>query len=155
MQPTIQLRALASLLLFTLFSIFLFSKIWHRGKQVETSVRDDALTKKKERVLNCEQYSLRAIQAGWFPCSHCPKSLYWLNSHEIAKYGHTCNKNGRYTVEQLHNWGVYYFIEFEGTLQEVVTMEAEKIFLYYKHPDNLKRKEDYRISLPPLNKRDD
>ncbi|MCB9323533.1 MAG: hypothetical protein H6571_07300 [Lewinellaceae bacterium] len=155
MQSALQLRTIATFSFFILLSMFLFSKVWHRGEQIETSHRDQALERKKEKILKCEQYSLRALKSGWYPCTHCPKPLYWLNANEIAKYGYTCNKGARYTSEQLHALGVFYFIEFEGPLQEVVTMEAEKLFLYYKHPDNLRRREENRISLPPLNKRDD
>lgn len=154
--PSIQsLRTLVTLVFLSILFTFLFSKIWHRGKQIDTSERDKALVRKLARLQNCEQYSLRALKSGWFACTHCPKSLYYLRTNEIARYGMTCNRDSRYTDEQLLKFGVYYFVEFEGTMQEAVEVEAKKIFFYYRHPDNLARYENIRISLPPLNLRDD
>ena len=138
----------------SLLTIIVFSSIWHRGKLINTSERDKSLDIKKEKLLNCEQYSLRALTSDFYPCTHCRKKLYWVNAHEVIKYGITCDPNSRYTDKELSQKKAYYFREFRGNLYEVSVMEAEKLFLFYKHPQNITRPESERISLPVLNLQD-
>lgn len=128
--------------------------VWHNGKFIHPKERDREGDRRIEKLNDCEQYSLRAISSGWYPCSHCRQKLFWLNKDEIAKYGHTCDRNGRYTDEALEEMRVYKVIEFEGDVKQVMILEIQKIFSYYALPENLKRPDSLRISRPVLNKID-
>lgn len=105
--------------------------VWHNGKLLRTEERDKEGDRRIEKLNDCEQYSLRAISSGWYPCTHCRQKLFWLNANEIAKYGHTCDRNGRYTDEALEEMRVYKVIEFEGDVKQVMILEIQKIFSYY------------------------
>ncbi len=128
--------------------------VWHNGKLMKTEERDKEGARRIEKLSDCEQYSLRAISSGWYPCTHCRQKLFWLNTNEIAKYGHTCDRSGRYTDEALEQMRVYKVIEFEGDVKQVMILEIQKIFSYYALPENLRRPDSLRISRPVLNKID-
>ena len=65
--------------------------VWHNGKLIRSEERDREGDRRIEKLNDCEQYSLRAVSSGWYPCSHCQQKLFWLNKDEVAKYGHICN----------------------------------------------------------------
>lgn len=142
------------LLLSGLFSITIL-RVWDGNKEVDTSKRDEAYSSRIERLNNAEQYTLIANKNGYYPCSHCPSKLFYLNKGETWKYGVTINgQSGRYSLEFLTASNLSYLIEFEGTLQECLEEEARKIILYYQFPENFSRTYENRLARPPGNSKD-
>jgi len=126
--------------------------VWHNGKQIDSSKRDEALESRIERLQNAEQYALLALTDGYYTCYHCSEGRVWLNKDEVAKYGTSINTDTRYTKESLKEDNVYYFTQFSGTIQECLEEEARKIYLYYTLPENAVRYKS--LARPPLNKID-
>lgn len=108
--------------------------------------------KKLEEPDLAEQYALVAIEDGWYTCLHSGLGLYYLKKGEIWKYGVTAKgERGRYTIKFLRDNRVAYVIEFKGTITECLEEEQRKLYGYPLLPENLARKEEYRLIRPPYN----
>ena len=90
-------------------------------------------------ILKVEQYSLRAIESGFYPVMERgffkAQELVYLEKDEIWKFGTTINPFKRYTQKYLLNRGekgLYYFREFEGTLSEALKLEKMKIMNFFE-----------------------
>lgn len=101
----------------------------------------------------CEQYALKALKDGWFPCLKCNGiTKIFLNHGEVWKYGKTCNAEfGRYPAG-LPYPGLYYFTEYFGTEKECLLEEKRKIYNYPNLPECQKR--NVSLLRPPGNKID-
>lgn len=93
----------------------------------------------ESKVVRVEQYSLRAIESGFYPVMKsgfkAAQELVWLEKDEIWKFGTTKNPFTRYSQKYLDNvgeFGVRYFTEFEGTLQQSLQVEKMKILNYFE-----------------------
>ena len=98
-------------------------------------------TKVPSAIIKVEQYSLRAVEGGFYPVMERgfakAQSLVWLEKGEVWKFGTTKNFNPfrRYSKTYLDNLGengVYYFKEFQGTLSEALKLERMKIVNYFE-----------------------
>lgn len=88
-----------------------------------------------------EQYALRAMYDGLYPCYSCAgQDSIFLFAHEIWKYGIALNgEKGRYSSTYLLSLKVSYHLEYQGDLTECYRQEKIKIFTYPNLPENLKR----------------
>ena len=99
-----------------------------------------------------EQYALVALTNGWYTCVHSGFALYFLKAGEVWKYGTTTKgEQGRYDYKFLRGNGVYYIVQFRGTLHECLKEEKKKIYTYPVLPENLAREEELRLIRPPYN----
>ena len=123
------------------------------GKPKISEARQQRLGRELEELNNAEQYALRVVVSGYYPCYNCGTnaSLYMF-TNEVWKYGVTTKKQeGRYS-EGLPVEGLYYDIQFRGTYQACLEEEKRKLFQYAILPENLKRNPP--IIRPPGNKID-
>lgn len=127
--------------------------IWVGGVPELSPQRRAKLERELEELEEAEQYVLLARKSGNFPCYSCSDgSWIFLQKGEIWKYGVTRKgEAGRYP-SGLPFKSLFYKRQFEGTWQECLRREKQKIFKYAIHPENLKRKRP--IIRPPGNKRD-
>jgi len=115
--------------------------------------RQEKLQRELDELENAEQYVLRAARDNWYPCYHCTgKNRIFLLKDEVWKYGVTRKgekrRYGTWHTEQ----GLYYLVQYQGTLQECLRQEKVKIYNYALLPENLKREQP--LKRPPGNKRD-
>ncbi|MGB0930616.1 MAG: hypothetical protein ACPGVB_07565 [Chitinophagales bacterium] len=116
--------------------------------------------KRKGKLLNeladleeAEQYALRAIRGGMYPCFSCLFSdSIFLYSGEIWKYGITTKGQNRRYGRFLINMGLQYEIQYKGLLHDCLKEEKRKIYNYPLLPENLKRIN--KLGRPPGNKQD-
>lgn len=102
--------------------------------------RLDKLQKELNALDEAEQYALRAMKAGEFPCLNCSDSLViHLKKDEIWKYGVTSKgEAGRYGRD-LAKQNLYYDLQFTGDYTACLKQEKIKIYAYALLPENLKR----------------
>lgn len=107
-----------------------------------------------KRIEQAEQYRLSAAKDGYYPCYNCGKdSLIFLFKGETWKYGVTFqNSRERYTPSWLKRMKLNYKAEHEGSIQECLEYEANKIYNYATQPENIKRSTP--LIRPPGNKVD-
>lgn len=115
--------------------------------------RKEKLAKELDDLDNAEQYALKAVRAGWYPCYNCgQETRIYLFPREIWRYGTTTKgEKGRYR-RGLSEKKLVYVTEYHGTLQECLKQEKIKIYNYPLFPENFKRKPP--IMRPPGNKID-
>ena len=102
---------------------------------------------------NCVQYALVATKNGWFPCYKCGnRDSIYLFEDEIWKYGKTCNTEQIRYSSGLPLENLRFRIQFEGTEQECLIEEKEKIYNYPNLPECLKR--NFYLERPAGNKID-
>ena len=81
-----------------------------------------------------EQYALRAAESGFYPVrvrgAKEPQFITFLEKGDLWKFGTTKNPAARYSqsyLDSIGEYGVQYSTEFQGTLQEAVTLQNMKI----------------------------
>jgi RHS repeat-associated protein len=81
-----------------------------------------------------EQYALRAADSGFYPMvlrgTKEPQFITFLEKGDVWKFGTTKNPATRYSqsyLDSIGEYGVQYSTEFQGTLQEAVTLQNMKI----------------------------
>ncbi|HNM24953.1 MAG TPA: hypothetical protein PKL15_05960 [Saprospiraceae bacterium] len=80
---------------------------------------EEKLLKRLQEIDDSEQYALVAKKAGWYPCLHSGRTIFYLKAGEIWKYGVTSKGQfGRYTAAFLLRNQVSYDIQFKGTFSE-------------------------------------
>lgn len=122
------------------------------GEPRLSSKHQQQLQKKLNELEAAEQYALIAIKDGWYPCLHSGRTLYYLHTGEVWKYGVTSKgERGRYTTEFLEDKGVSYIIQFKGSMTECLQEEQRKLFSYPLLPENMARLELDRLLRPPYN----
>jgi len=141
--------------LIIIVSYFSYQITKERGNKKEKEIENiKAKSYKYDNDTLCEQYSLRALINGYFPCyqKSCNNGLIWLNKDEVWKYGKTClGQKGRYP-EGFSIENLYYQIEFKGTEKECLVTEKEKIYNYPFLPEAQIR--NIKLLRPPGNKID-
>lgn len=110
------------------------------------------LEKRLKEIDDAEQYALVAGINGWYPCLHSRRTVYYLNTGEVWKYGVTSKGQfGRYTEAFLFKNKVSYVAEFKGNVAECLKMEQIKLYTYPFLPENLARPPEERLPRPPYN----
>lgn len=124
-----------------------------KGKPVLSKKRKEKLDKALKELDEAEQYALLANKNGYYPCYNCGDTLeIFLHAKEVWRYGSTVKREkGRYG-NSLEGKNLFYFVQYEGTLQECLRQELLKIFNYPTLPENLKRAKP--LMRPPGNKVD-
>jgi hypothetical protein len=143
----------ALVIMTVLLSLFAAYKITKQNLSLSPE-RQAKLDRELEELDNSEQYVLRASRDGWYPCYSCPtKNRIFLLKDEVWKYGVTRKgEKGRYGKWHIKQ-GLYYLVQYQGTLQECLRQEKIKIYNYALLPENLRREQ--QLIRPPGNKRDD
>jgi len=111
----------------------------------------------------CEQYALKVIDSGWYPCLNCGNmTSIFLKADEVWRYGVTGEEgesgrypNGVYFNEKgvrLTTQELFYRVEFVGTRPECLKEEKRKIYFYPLLPECQLR--NIKLDRPPGNKRD-
>ena len=123
------------------------------GKPDLAPWRKAKLMKELEDMEEGEQYVLKAVIPGLYPCYHCKNSdKIFLNKGDVWKYGVTSKgEKGRYKGH-LPVKGLFYYVQYEGLLQVCYKKEKIQIYNYALLPENLIRKK--RLIRPPGNKQD-
>lgn len=116
--------------------------------------RQKEMNERIERVRYAEQYKLFAVADGYYPCYNCGKdTVIFLFKGEVWKYGVTFQGSGkRYSQAWLQRMGLAYAVEYEGSVEECLVQEAQKIYSYATLLENLKRVNP--LIRPPGNKVD-
>lgn len=123
------------------------------GNPILSEERQRKLDKVLRELEAAEQYALLANKNGYYPCYNCGDTLeIFLYATEVWRYGSTVKgEKGRYG-NSLESKNLFYFVQYEGTLQECLRQELMKIFNYPTLPENLKRAKP--LIRPPGNKVD-
>ncbi len=156
-ETQIQANYRLPLTVFALFlvAIILFPKIEYDeeyGKPKLHPKEEEKLRRRLMEIDDSEQYALIAEVAGWYPCLHSGRSIFYLKAGEVWKYGVTSKgKVGRYAGSFLVSNKVTYVIEFKGTFSECLKQEQIKLFNYRYLPENLGRIPQERLPRPPYN----
>lgn len=118
-----------------------------------SSSRQDQMQQRLMRLEQCEQYVLRAKFNGFYPCYSCGvDTAIYLYAGEVWKYGITIQgEKGRYR-NGLTSLGLSYRVQYRGSIQTCLRLEALKIYQYALLPENTKRMPP--IIRPPGNKAD-
>ncbi|MCB9272690.1 MAG: hypothetical protein H6564_01525 [Lewinellaceae bacterium] len=154
-------RLLKIIALLLLFAALLFAVLsgtdfleFEDGRPVLAPGRLGKLLRELDELENAEQYVLLASRDGNYPCFNCgEKTTIFLRKGEVWKYGVT-RKGERERYGEWHlEQGLYYFIQYQGPLQECLRQEKIKIYHYATLPENLRR--EIPLIRPPGNKRDD
>ena len=142
-----------------IFFIILVSKIFieydDEGVPQLATWRTEKLQKELDDLGEAEQYALKAIRPGYFPCYSCrvsglDSSHIFLIANQIWRYGMTTKgQEGRY--RDLARRNLYYEIQFTGTIGECLKEERRKIYEYAIHPENISREKP--LIRPPGNKK--
>ena len=118
-----------------------------------TNKRKGKLIRELADLEEAEQYALRAIRGGMYPCFSCLSSdSIFLYSGEIWKYGITTKGQNRRYGRFLMNNSLQYEIQYKGLLHDCLKEEKRKIYNYPLLPENLKRAR--KVGRPPGNKQD-
>ena len=127
--------------------------IWRDGVPELSPKRKAKLEKELEELDHAEQYALKALMPGNYPCYSCMDSdSIFLMTGEIWKYGVTQKgRQGRYP-NGLPSANLLYVPEYLGDLAECLKQEKLKIYHYVLLPENLKRATP--LIRPPGNKMD-
>ncbi len=128
--------------------------IWKGDKPELAPWRKEKFERELQELDDAEQYVLMVRIPGTFPCYSCvDKTEIFLTAGEVWRYGVTRKgQDGRYR-DGLPYSNLVYLAQFQGTLQECLKEEKQKIYHYPLLPENLKRKKP--LIRPPGNKRDD
>ena len=152
MKTTSLKNGLIFLAIITTFVLFFFIKLSleRAAKKAKEIERIESHSYSKTV---CEQYALLARKDGWYPCLRCGgRDSIYLYKNEVWKYGKTCNEqDGRYP-SGLPNRDLRYRIQFEGTEQECLIEEKNKIYAYPELQEC--RKRSFYLERPPGNKID-
>lgn len=131
---------------------------WHdvveyvNGEPQLSRKHQEQLQNKLNEADEAEQYALIALTDGWYACLHSGFGTYYLKAGEVWKYGTTTKgEKGRYEYKFLRGNGVYYIVQFRGTLHECLKEEQNKLYTYPLLPENLAREEELRLIRPPYN----
>jgi hypothetical protein len=103
------------------------------------------------KMQKCVQYALVAEDSGFYVT--CTGEKYYLNEQEVWKYGVTCEAvpANRYAAAYYKGKKLRFVPQFYGTKAECELEEKRKLFLYPILPENLARKPNFRLVLPPGN----
>ncbi len=138
-----------------LVAIIVFPKIEfdeEYGKPKLHPKEEEKLRRRLMEIDDSEQYALIAKKAGWYPCLHSGRTIFYLKAGEVWKYGVTSKGQfGRYTAAFLLRNQVSYDIQFKGTFSECLKQEQIKLFHYPYLPENLARQPSARLPRPPYN----
>lgn len=109
--------------------------------------RKDQLNDKVKRMRKkAEQYALRATRDGWYECLHCKQGVFYLMKGEVWKYGTTIQgETGRYKPEYLKRMGLFYEVQYVGSMQGALEQELIKIGAYPLLPENLSRPDERKV----------
>lgn len=134
-----------------------FDEVVEFDAEGKPQLKEERITKLEEdiaRVENCQQYALRAIHAGWFPCYSCVDTTWvFLQAGEVYRYGERCDRNDpRYSSEKLLAQNLDIFPEFRGDKKACYQEQQRKIYFYPLLPENLARAKP--LGHPPSNKQD-
>lgn len=130
-----------------------FLTVDKEGAVVLSPERLDKLQQELEDLDEAEQYALKAISTGYFPCLNCKDStVVYLRVNDVWKYGATSKGEGKRYRNALAKDNLYYNIQFEGNYVECLKLEKTKIYNYALLPENLMRKKP--LIRPPGNKID-
>lgn len=123
------------------------------GKLELAPKRKAKLKKELEQIDNAEQYVLKAMFPGFYPCINCgDKTEIWLNPGDVWKYGTTrLGEMVRYKSEPFDP-RLKYEVEFRGNYADCLKMEKIQIYHYVLLPENQKRADP--LIRPPGNPRD-
>ena len=92
-----------------------------------TDERKGKLIRELADLEEAEQYALRAIRGGMYPCFSCLSSdSIFLYSGEIWKYGITTKGQNRRYGRFLINMGLQYEIQYKGLLHDCLKEEKRK-----------------------------
>lgn len=129
---------------------------WIEGEPQLKQKQKERLAKEQREIDNAEQYVLLALASQNYPCLGCSKSLIFLHTGQVWKYGVTRKgQEGRYDVKFLTENKLRYLVQFRGTLSECLKEEKSKIFTCPLLPENLARPSHERLARPPGNLRTD
>ena len=103
------------------------------------------------KMTKCVQYALLADTTDFYP--DCNKGLVFLHEGEVWKYGITCEETpqNRYKKDFLGKNKLYFLAQFAGSKTACELEEKRKLYLYPTLPENVKRKLEKRLLLPPGN----
>lgn len=80
---------------------------------------------------NCHQYRLYVLSPNLYSCYTChSKPRIWLQGGQTFKIGQTCNGQKARYGSSLPEPGLKYFIEYEGSIFDVLVAEYVKLFLF-------------------------
>jgi len=80
---------------------------------------------------NCHQYRLYVLSPNLYSCYTChSKPRIWLQGGQTFKIGQTCNGQKARYGSSLPELGLKYFIEYEGSIFDVLVAEYVKLFLF-------------------------
>jgi hypothetical protein len=147
--------ALIAISLFFLYFAFL-KDAFEQGEKGNPRIlpeREEKYLRELEKLDNAEQYALLATVPGWYPCYNCLDSAYiFLYPGEVWKYGVTTNGTRRYSRKFYEVSRLGYMTQFQGTLQDCLREEKQKIYFYFVLPENQRR--SFKLPRPPGNKKD-
>lgn len=144
--------SLIILSIITTFAFFFLIKLSIERAQKKT-IEIERIESHSYTKTNCVQYALVATKNAWFPCFRCGgRDSIFLYEDEVWRYGKTCNGEfGRYK-SGLPAANLIYIVEYEGTEEECLIEEKEKIYNYPNLPEC--RKRNFVLLRPPGNKID-
>ena len=80
---------------------------------------------------NCHQYRLYVLSPNLYSCYTChSKPRIWLQGGQTFRIGQTCNGQKARYGSNLPEPGLKYFIEFEGSIFDVLVAEYVKLILF-------------------------
>ncbi|MCB0585878.1 MAG: hypothetical protein KDD06_11210 [Phaeodactylibacter sp.] len=120
------------------------------GNPILTPERKAEIARRqKKNDEEAEQYVLRAIAPGYRECYLCPEGKVWLEAEEIAKIGVSTDGEDRYSLKFYEKHGIYYDMEYRGSLTIAKNREIARLGSYPLLPENQKR--EHKLLYPPLN----
>lgn len=123
------------------------------GNVVLAPHREQKKEKKLKEYQEAVQYALLAVRSGNYVCYNCPDTnLIFLNAGEVWKYGFTTKGTARYQQNFYRKFGLEFFPQLEGSIQECMEEEIRKIYDYPKLPEA--RARPVVLERPPGNKVD-
>ncbi len=138
-----------------LTGVALFVQIYFSGEEeaARLSPHEDArLQKRLKEIDEAEQYALIAKDNGWYNCLHSARTMHYLLTGEVWKYGVTTKgEMGRYTAVFLLKNNLIYLTQFRGNVAECLKQEQIKLFCYPYLRENMARPPEARLPRPPGN----
>lgn len=126
---------------------------FNNGRAELSKKRQAKLQKELDELEHAQQYVLVASRPGYYDCYNCgTKTTIFLEKGHVWKYGATRKgEQGRYGDWHIQR-DLFYFVEYEGPLQECLRREKIQIYNYATLPENLAR--PVPLIRPPGNKKD-